>query len=69
MTDYSKMTTEDFDKLLIEVLEDAIQEYGWKHLLSIGDIYATLAEEYNNAVLDKWEISQQPAEEDKEATT
>ncbi len=67
MTDYSKMTNADFDRILIEVIEDAIHEYGWHHLLSIGDIYSTLVEEFHNAVLDKWEISQPLAEEEDDA--
>lgn len=60
MSKYSKMTDEDFDEILKDVLEDVCTG----ELLSIPGIYEILAEEYNNEVLDRWERRQPHAEDE-----
>ena len=49
--DYSSITTEEFDNILLAIVQEMSAEY----LLTIGDIAATLSEELNNAVLARWE--------------
>lgn len=50
MTDYSKMTNEDFDKELNEILNDlSIQE-----IMAIPGVYECVVEELNNDILDNW---------------
>lgn len=56
MTDYSKMTQEDFDTILVELLQ---AEPHAGVLLHIPGIYEIVAEEYNNAVLDEWKRRQE----------
>ncbi len=68
MTDYRKMTTEDYDRLLIEEMDTQIQEHGTQWLLSVPGIAEILIEELHNAVLDRWEQSQPPGEEDEDTT-
>jgi hypothetical protein len=52
--DYSKMTDEEF----YDILEDIVVEEG-RNILSIGDVFSILAEEYNNEVLDRWEAKKE----------
>jgi len=52
--DYSKMTVDDFNETLSEILSGVKAST----LLSIPGIFEILAEEYNNDVLDKWEENQ-----------
>lgn len=54
MTDYSKLTDDEFRR----ILEEIVVEEG-ANILSIGDVYVALAEYYNNAVLDRWEAGQE----------
>ncbi len=51
MTNYSKMTQEEFDDILVELLETD----GIRHILTIDGIYEILSENYNNDVLDVYE--------------
>lgn len=46
-----KITTEAFDEILGEILDDMKAST----LLAIPGIYEILAEEYNNEVLERWE--------------
>ncbi|MCP4156670.1 MAG: hypothetical protein GY757_53650 [bacterium] len=50
MPDYKDMTQEEFDQILIDLLDDAPAS----HLLTIPGIYEILAEHYNNEILDAW---------------
>lgn len=52
MADYSKLTDEEFDNILIEILD----EEPASSLLYIGGIYEIVAEYYNNEVLDRWNM-------------
>jgi len=54
MTDYSKMTQEDFDNILNSIL----QGMNGSQLLTIPGIYEILSEEFNNEVLTAWENKQ-----------
>ena len=56
MKDYSKMTTEEFDNILTEILQ---AEPHAGTVLHIPGIYEILAEYYNNAVLDEWARQQE----------
>ena len=50
MADYTSMTGEEFDEILVQILD----ERPASHLLSVGGVYELVAEEYNNLVLDEW---------------
>ena len=50
--EYSNMTQEDFDTILIKL----INESPASHLLNIPGVYEAIAEEYNNCVLDRWKM-------------
>lgn len=54
MCDYSKMTQDEFDTVLSEIMDEAPAS----HLLSIPGVYEAVSEEFNNVVLDKWRESQ-----------
>ena len=54
MTDYSKMTDEDFDR----ILHNIVSEMSTGDILSYGDINMILREELNNEVLQRWEEEQ-----------
>lgn len=47
---YSKMTNEDFDR----ILSDILQEEG-RNLLAIPGVYEVVSEHFNNEVLNRWE--------------
>ena len=51
MADYSKMTQEDFDRLLGAVMDE---DGPASNLLTIPGIYEVVSEHYNNDVLDRW---------------
>jgi len=55
MTDYSKMTQEDFDNILNSILQGMD---GSQLLLAIPGIYEIVSEEFNNEVLTIWENKQ-----------
>jgi ribonuclease HIII len=61
MSDYSKMTDEDFDRILAEI----INENPASHLLLVPYVYEALYEAYNNEVLERWELEQAAKEETK----
>lgn len=50
MSKIDEMTTEDFNQILIEIL----QEMKASQLIDIPGIYEIVAEEFNNEVIDKW---------------
>lgn len=61
MTDYSRMTTEDFQRILFEVL----REYNGEQLVTeVPGLYSDLSEYFNNEVLDRWAAEQPEPEED-----
>lgn len=54
MADYSKMTDEDFDMYMYNILEE---EYGFgaiRLLNQFPQFYEDLKEEFNNSILDMW---------------
>lgn len=57
MGDYSKMTTEDFDRLLQQLINADLDRCTDRaaSLLAIPGIYEILAEHYNNDVLEAWD--------------
>lgn len=54
MNKYDKMTQEDFDRILEEILSD----YKGNQLLLIPGIYEVVSEHFNNDVLRQWEEEQ-----------
>ena len=63
MSDYSKLTDAEFDRLLSIVIDaDNIKP---SNLISIQGIYEILREHYNNDVLAKWE-AENPQECDED---
>lgn len=50
MQDYSKMTNQEFDN----ILEEVVSEMSAGIILSYGDVYSILSEELNNEVLQRW---------------
>ena len=50
MKDYSKMTQEDFDRILEQILKKMYAS----QLLDIPGIYKVVSEHFNNEVLDRW---------------
>ena len=56
MSDYSEMTTEDFDRLLLAELDGKTA----CDLLDIPEVWEPVSEYYNNAVLDAWEAERAP---------
>jgi hypothetical protein len=48
---YAALTNEEF----MQRVHDLAHEKGTDWLLSLGDVYAIVAEELNNEVLEKWE--------------
>jgi hypothetical protein len=61
MEDYSKMTQDDFDRILYEIVRDA----GVSELFQLPGVYEIVAEYYNNLVLAAWEQEQSVFEEDE----
>jgi hypothetical protein len=61
MKKYDRMTTEDFDNILVEILQ---KELNVGAVLHITGVYEILAEYYNNDVLEIWEERQQEDYED-----
>ncbi len=55
MTDYSDMTTDDFDQYLEKVLENVTAS----PLLQVPGVYELVTEHYNNDVLDLWAEDQE----------
>jgi hypothetical protein len=67
MTDYSRMTTDDFQR----ILEEKVALLGTAELLAIPGIHEILSEELNNEILEQWEEEnpepdEEPDEEDDE---
>lgn len=54
MVDFSKMTDEEFDNILMEIMN----EEKASDLLIIPGIYEIVAEYFNNDILDVWEQRQ-----------
>jgi hypothetical protein len=51
---YDKMTDEDFDRILAEIINENPASY----LLPVPNVYEAIAEEFNNEVLERWELEQ-----------
>ena len=54
MGKYDKMTQEDFNR----ILGDIMQEAGGRAILTIPGVYEVVSEHFNNDVLDRWEQEQ-----------
>ena len=50
---YAKMTQEDFDT----ILEEIINKHPASHLLTVPGVYEVIREHYNNEVLEFWEAA------------
>ena len=51
--DYSKMTSEEFTDILSQIVAENAST-----LLDVPGVYEACSEEFNNEVLDRWEIEQ-----------
>lgn len=49
--DYSKLSDEEFDSILAEILS----EMSGAQILAVPGAYEVFREEFNNEVLDRWE--------------
>lgn len=54
---YDKITQEEFDEKLKEIINDEYETFP-ANILTIPGIYEILSEHFNNAVLAKWETDQ-----------
>jgi hypothetical protein len=61
MNRYDKMTTEDFDRLLADVIDREHPKAS--DLLTVPGIYEILSEHLNNAVLEAWDEEQASADD------
>lgn len=61
MSRYSKIKQEEYDSILIDILENITVS----ELLDIPGVYEAVSEEYNNEVLKIWE-EQQWAEQEED---
>jgi len=61
---YAKMTTEDFNMYLAQVVDDCNDVPS--ELLAVPGIYEILSEYYNAEVLDSWEWELEAVEEEEE---
>lgn len=59
MADYSKMTDEDFDS----ILDELVTKMSVAEILAVPEVYMALREELNNEVLSVWEERQNAAED------
>jgi hypothetical protein len=68
MNRYAKMSTEDFDRILADKINEFADKAanGAADLLSFPGVYEILAEEWNNEVLEAWEAEQPEPEETDE---
>ena len=55
MKNYSKMTQDDFDRILTELVNQSPASY----LLDIPGVYEVVSEDYNNMVLEYWDNEQE----------
>lgn len=60
MNKYSKLTDEEFDRRLGEIMDRKPASY----LLTVPGVYDILREEYNNDILDEWEKDQAAEKEE-----
>lgn len=56
--DYSKLTNEKFDQLLLE----EVRHLSAEEILAISGVYEILSEEFNNAILEAWKKEQEEEE-------
>lgn len=54
MSNYSKMTQDEFDRILAEIMN----EQPAANLLTIPGVYEAVSEHFNNDVLDRWAAEQ-----------
>lgn len=59
MTDYSKMTHDEFYGILVEIMDRMTAP----EILAVPGIWAIMSEEMNNEVLDVWASRQEPEDE------
>ena len=60
MTDYSKMTNDDFARILNELVNQSPAS----DLFNIPGIYELVSEDYNNMVLEYWQQEQETEDDD-----
>ena len=58
MTDYSKLTTEEYD----EILQELVEKEPAGILLGIEGVYEAVSEHFHNEVLDVWRRRQEEGE-------
>jgi len=63
LSKYDKMTHDDFDRILRDIVDQNPASY----LLDVAGVYEIASEEYNNEVLERWE-EEQDEDEDKSET-
>ena len=54
MSKYDKMTHDDFDRILRDIVDQSPASY----LLDVEGVYEIASEEYNDEVLERWEEEQ-----------
>jgi len=59
MKKYDKMTNDDFDRILVGILEESHAS----ELISIPGIYEVVSEFYNNEILDRWDEEEERKKE------
>ena len=52
--DYSKMTNEEFD----DILKEIVHEMSAEEIFTYGEVNLILREELNNEILSRWETRQ-----------
>jgi len=58
---YAKMTDDDFDRILAQILDEMTGE----QLLQVPGAYEAFSEHFNNEVLEKWEEAHPEEDEDE----
>lgn len=51
MADYSKMTDDEFDEILLEIVREDLSS---EIVTSVPGVYELVREHFNNDVLDRW---------------
>jgi len=59
MSNYDEMTNNDFDRILVGILEESLAS----ELISIPGVYEAVSEFYNNEVLERWDEEKQRKKE------
>ena len=61
MSNYNKMTQEEFD----EILEDILEGMYAAELIDVPGIYEILSEYFNNEILEEWDVRKYSEEGDE----